>query len=65
MRPIAHPCDQAVFHWIDVAILNMASIIRIVPDEVFPKSPLPDTTFAFVSAYMAQAFLPQQGLCES
>jgi hypothetical protein len=65
MRPIAHPRDQTMLHRIDVTIFDVAGIIRFIPDEVFPKSPLPDTAFASVPAYMAQAFLPRERLCKS
>ena len=62
MWPIAHPCNQTMFHRIDVTIFDVAGIIRFIPDEVFPKSPLPDTAFAFICAYMGQAFLLRQRL---
>jgi len=55
MRPIGHAAHQTVFHRIDVAILDVPSLIRVVSDQVFPKSPLPNTAFAARASHRAQA----------
>src|ERR1700694_2364995 len=43
----------------------MAAVIRLVPDKVFPKSPLPDTALAACLAHIAQALSLRQRLRES
>ena len=45
MRPIADALDQAVLHWIDVAIFDMAGVVRFVPDQMFPEPSLPYPAF--------------------
>ena len=65
MRPIANARDQAVFHWIDVTILNVAGIVRLIPDEVFPKSSLPDTALPTRPTCAAHALLLRQRLCKA
>jgi hypothetical protein len=57
VRPIADPPDQTMLDRIDVAILNMPSIIGLVADQMLPKSALPDATFAACKADRTELFL--------
>ena len=57
MRPIADAPDQAMFHGIDVAIFDMASIIGFITDQVLPEAPLPDAAFAARDANVAEPLL--------
>ena len=43
--PIADTIDKTVFHWVDVAIFDVAAIVVIVSDQVFLETPLPDAPF--------------------
>src|SRR5262245_28640165 len=45
MRPVADAVDQRMLDGIDVAVLDVTSIVRLVPDQVLPKSTLPYPTF--------------------
>jgi hypothetical protein len=54
-----------MLHRIDIAIFDVADVIRLIPDEVFPKSPLPDTALTAGSAYITQAFSLRKYLCEA
>jgi hypothetical protein len=49
-----------MFDRIDVTILNVASIIRLIPDEVFPKSPLPDAALATLLAYTPRTLMRRE-----
>jgi hypothetical protein len=60
VRPVADPRDQAVLERIDVAILDMASIVGLIPDHMFPEPPLPDAALAAHLADGAQPFLFRQ-----
>src|SRR5437867_2483499 len=57
MRPIAHPCDEAVLERIDVTILDVTCIIGLVADQVLPKSALPDAALVARDANGAELFL--------
>jgi hypothetical protein len=46
-----------VLHRIDIAILDVASIIRLIPNEMLPKPPLPDATLVARSAHIADPLL--------
>ena len=41
MGPVGRVGDEAVFGWVIVNIVDMAAIIRVVPDGVLPKATLP------------------------
>src|SRR5690242_5326142 len=57
MRPIADACDERVLDWIDVAILDVPRVVGLIPDEMLPKSTLPDPAFTTCTAYRAQPLL--------
>ena len=46
VRPIAHARHEAVLERIDMAILDMAGVISLIADKMFPEPALPDATFA-------------------
>ena len=46
MRPILGPFDKSMLHRIGVAISDMRTVIRVVPDVMLPESPLPHAAFA-------------------
>lgn len=58
--PIAHPRDQAVLERIDVAIRDMACIVGLIPDRMFPEPPLPNAALAARLPNGAQPFLFRQ-----
>ena len=45
--PRVGPLDKPVFHGVPMAIIDMGGEIRLVPDAMLPKPPLPNATFAF------------------
>jgi len=49
VRPVADARDQAVFHRVDVTIFDMAGVIGLIADQMFPEAALPDA--AFVACY--------------
>ena len=65
MLPIAHPRHEPVLHRIDKAIFDMPRVIGFIPEEVFPKSPLPNTALAARLAHVAQTFLLRKLFCEA
>ena len=40
--------DVAVFDWVVMDIIHVVGHVALVPNQMFPKSPLPDACFAFV-----------------
>ncbi|HTY23494.1 MAG TPA: hypothetical protein VMC85_10215 [Desulfomonilaceae bacterium] len=44
MRPISHAADPTMFDGIPVNIINVPIEILIIPDQVLPKSTLPNTS---------------------
>jgi hypothetical protein len=40
--PVLDVIDPAMFDWIIMDIINMPLEIDFIPDEMFPKTPLPD-----------------------
>lgn len=62
MRPITHARNEAMLHWVDVAVLYMPCVISLVADQMFPKSPLPDGTFVARPADSTQPLLFRQRL---
>jgi len=57
MGPIADAPDQTVFDWIDIAIFDVAGVVRLIANQVFPKSTLPDATLMARNTDRAQPFL--------
>jgi hypothetical protein len=48
LRPISHRCDQSVFQWIDMDVINTALQILFIPTRVFPETALPQPALTFV-----------------
>jgi hypothetical protein len=46
-----------MFHWIDVAIFHMTSIVSIIADQMLPEPPLPIAAFTTRLTHEAQRFL--------
>ncbi len=46
---------QAMFEWIDMHVIYMRRVITFIADGVFPKTPLPNTTFTFARPYRRQS----------
>ena len=44
-----------MLHRIDVAILHIADVIRLVPDQMLPRSGLPDAALTTSLPHLAQA----------
>jgi hypothetical protein len=65
MRPIAHPRHDAVFHRIDVTILDVTGIVRIVSNQMLPKSPLPYASLGPLSANGGETLVLRQSLRKS
>lgn len=57
MRPIANATNQGVLDRINVAILDMASVVGVVSDQMLPKTTLPDAAFAACLSYGARSLL--------
>jgi hypothetical protein len=49
-----------MLHRIDVTILDVAGIIDLIPDQMFPEPPLPDATLVTRSAHGADALMLRQ-----
>ncbi len=49
MRPIDCAFYKAMLHWIDIDVVYMVGIVSITADQVFPKTPLPNTALPFVA----------------
>ena len=47
VRPIGYARDVAVFHWIEMNIVDMPLEILIVANSVLPVSALPNAFFSF------------------
>src|ERR1700751_3166220 len=60
MRPIAHACDEPMLDRIDMAIFDVASIIGLIADQVFPKTALPDAALIAREANCAPPLLFRQ-----
>src|SRR4051812_9772974 len=45
-----------MLHWIDVAIFDMARVVRFVPNQMFPESPLPYPAFLACEPNGAEPF---------
>jgi hypothetical protein len=60
IRPIAHARDEAVLERIDMAILDVACVIRLVADQVLPERALPDTAFIAGNTNGAEPLLLRQ-----
>ena len=45
MRPIANLRNEAMFQRVDVAIFDMAGVIRLVANQMLPKPTLPNAAF--------------------
>jgi hypothetical protein len=46
IRPIAHLFDQTMLQGIHVDIIDVSLIIVVIPNQMFPKMPLPNASFA-------------------
>lgn len=46
IRPIPPPLHVAVFHRVDVDVVEVPLVIEVVADQVFPIAALPDAAFA-------------------
>jgi len=53
MRPVAGKFDVAVLDRIEMDVIEMATQIVLVPDQMFPISSLPDPTFTFPDPRLA------------
>ena len=56
---------MAVFHWIDVHVINMVREIVFVPDLVFPETSLPDAAFTFCRSSAADVLALLNGARET
>ena len=45
IRPIAYTSDQAMLERVDVNVIHVRTKIRLIANQVFPISTLPDTPF--------------------
>ncbi len=45
IRPIDNILDMLMFHWIPMDIIRMAIKIFLTPNQMLPKSPLPNACF--------------------
>src|SRR5215212_10651984 len=45
-----------MLHWIDVAIFDVAGVVRFVPDQMLPESPLPYPAFVACEPNGAKPF---------
>ena len=50
MRPIPHACHQAMFHRVDMDVVDVALEITFIANCVFPIAALPDPAFTLGSA---------------
>ena len=56
-RPVPDALDQAVFHRVAMQVIQAAFQIVLVANEMFPKSALPDASFAFFAAGLTNRYL--------
>src|SRR5262245_41955661 len=54
MRPVSHATDKTVPERINVAIFDMAGVVRVVADQVLPKPALPNAALVARLAHPAQ-----------
>ena len=50
IRPIADVRDESMLEWIDIAIFDVADIISLVAEQVFPEPALPDAALVACDA---------------
>ena len=50
IRPVAHARDEPVLEWIYITIFDMARIISLIADQVFPEPALPDAALVACGA---------------
>ena len=56
MRPFDGTRHIAMFHWIEVNVIDMMAEVPLVPNQVFPKTALPDAAFAAFDPACAPPF---------
>jgi hypothetical protein len=56
MRPILHTLYMPMLHRVVMNVIKMGGKIAFITNHVFPKSPLPDTTFTRALTAWRQAF---------
>ncbi len=44
--PFGGVADEAVFHRVEMNVVEMGGVIFVVADRVFPEAPLPEAAFA-------------------
>ena len=57
VRPVLHACYQTVLERIDIAIFDVARIIRFIADQVLPETSLPDAALVSRQSNRVNRFL--------
>ena len=65
MRPIAHARDVAMFHRVDVHVIDVVGEVAFIANGVLPITALPDASFAFAAPTVGNTLTLRQGARES